>query len=394
MSVMPRITDQEFKERISKTQEEMKKRELDLIFAFGNEAEPQYVRYYSDYWPSFELGGVMIPVEGEPVLLIGPESETYARDRSRVKNVARILELRESSEPDYPGSDLDTFGSVIEKMSNSDKYKRAGIAGYSLVPKTVYDAFKNALEQLKIDHIERADDVVNSIRMIKSEDEIKCLEKAYEIADKSMDAVLKAIKPGMTENELKGIAVAKMYAEGAEAEGYPFWIIAGKGSNQAVSRIRNAVIREGDLVQVQVSARYEGYVSTLGRPVIIGEPTQYQLDLVNAGYTVEKEILKLAKPGLPAVEISKIHRKVLEDLGFADHILYGPVHGTGLMENEHPWVEEHSDYDLQEGMTFCTCLYLGNDEKEVGIRVENGFIITNEGAELLSQYPSEIVIIK
>ena len=53
----------EFKERIVKTQKAMKEDNLDLLLCYGNEAEPQFVRYYSNYWPSFESAGVLIPAE-------------------------------------------------------------------------------------------------------------------------------------------------------------------------------------------------------------------------------------------------------------------------------------------------------------------------------------------
>ncbi len=92
----PRIEHEEFLKRIEKTQQEMKKENLDLLFAYGNEAEPQYIRYYSNYWPSFEVAGVLIPVEGEPILIIGPESETFAGSVSHIENqksfgIPRIL---------------------------------------------------------------------------------------------------------------------------------------------------------------------------------------------------------------------------------------------------------------------------------------------------------------
>src|SRR5699024_10054424 len=130
------------------------------------------------------------------------------------------------------------------------------------------------------------------------------------------------------------------------------------------------------IVQVQISAQYEGYVSTLGRAMVAGSANKKQKDLINAGLEVEKEILRIAKPGINAKEISDIHYNTLKKLGFEDHILYGPCHGTGLMENEAPWIESDSNYKLKENMTFCTCLYLGNDKDEVGIRIENGFRIT------------------
>ena len=62
-----KIPDEEFKDRVIRTQEQMKKEELDFLLCYGNEAEPQFVRYYADYWPSFESAGVLIPAEGEEI---------------------------------------------------------------------------------------------------------------------------------------------------------------------------------------------------------------------------------------------------------------------------------------------------------------------------------------
>ena len=64
------IPDNEFKERVERVQEKMAEEKLDILITFGDEAEPQYVRYFSDYWPSFETAGVFIPLEGDPVLLM------------------------------------------------------------------------------------------------------------------------------------------------------------------------------------------------------------------------------------------------------------------------------------------------------------------------------------
>ena len=124
-----RIEDREFQERIIKTQSEMKKEGLDILFAYGNEAEPQYVRYYSDYWPSFESAGVLIPAEGEAILIIGPESETFSSYVSRIKKIRKVLVFRESSEPEYPGAKLETFASVIKEASGNKPVAKIGVVG-------------------------------------------------------------------------------------------------------------------------------------------------------------------------------------------------------------------------------------------------------------------------
>jgi Xaa-Pro aminopeptidase len=387
----PFIPNSEFEDRIQKTQQEMKKEGLDLLLCYGNEAEPQYVRYYSNYSPLFESSSVLIPVEGEPYLLIGPEGETFASEFSRIKNIRKILYLRESSEPEYPNATLDTFEQIFKEISNNREISKFGIAGYGLIPQVVYRELRNSLDTLGGVEIVKSDSLVTKLRMIKSNNEIACLQEAYNIAEYALKSVLETIHIGMTENEVKGIALRAIYEKGAESEGYPFWILTGEGSNKAIGKCRNKVIQKGDIIQVQLSARYEGYVSTLGRAIVAGKPTEEQEALINAGLEVEKAILSAAKPGVNARAINEIHYSTLDKLGFADHILYGPVHGTGLMENEHPWIESSSDYILEPGMTFCTCLYLGDDKNKVGIRIEDGFLITKEGAKLFSDYERRVI---
>ena len=71
-----RIPDSEFDRRIRCFQENIKSVGLGAALVHGNESDFVNVRYLSEYWPTFEAGAVSVPAEGEPVLLIGPESET------------------------------------------------------------------------------------------------------------------------------------------------------------------------------------------------------------------------------------------------------------------------------------------------------------------------------
>ena len=387
----PKISDLEFKQRILNTQEIMKKQGLDLLLAYGNEAEPQFIRYYSNYWPSFESAGVMIAQKGEPILLIGPESLTFASSVSKIGKIRKVLEFRESSEPEYPGAILDTFNSVIAEAMNGEKPKNIGIAGNCLITHVIYEQLENALKTIGEVEILKADMLVAKIKAKKSDGEIACMKEAYRITEYAMKKVLDSVKVGMTENQLKGVAMAAIFEQGGEAEAYPFWILAGIDSNQAISRCRNKVIEKGDIVQIQAAARYEGYVATMGRPVVMGKATNEQIALINAGLAAQKAILDVVKSGVNAKVVNDAHFNTLKELGFDDYILYGPCHGTGLMEGEYPWIESTSDFLLEENMTFCTCVYLGNDKDRIGIRIEDGFVVRKDGAESLSDYRREII---
>ena len=132
------IKNEEFKQRVILTQAAMEAAGLDILLTYGNEAEPQYVRYYSNYWPSFESAMVMIPKQGDAILLIGPESETLARYWSEIPRIERIKILRESSEPEYPGEKLNTLYNLFEEFLSADSNRRIGICGYPMMYAPVY----------------------------------------------------------------------------------------------------------------------------------------------------------------------------------------------------------------------------------------------------------------
>lgn len=100
------LNETDFEGRIAAAREVARRNRLDAIMVFSTECEPAQVRYFADYWPSFETAAVLIPAKGEPALLIGPESLTYASARTKIPNIIQLMDFRESSQPDYPGSKL------------------------------------------------------------------------------------------------------------------------------------------------------------------------------------------------------------------------------------------------------------------------------------------------
>jgi len=194
--VITEIPKSEFQDRVVRVQAGLAKRGLDALLTFGNESEPAFVRYLCDYWPAFETAGVLVPVEGDPLLLIGPESLAYAQSRSKIDQIRQILEYRESAEPEYPGKALDTFASVFDDASRGRGVKRLGIVGYPVTSVPVYKGIRAAMAG---GEIVRADDILIEIRMVKSENELALLREAFRISEQAMEAVLNNIKPGMAE---------------------------------------------------------------------------------------------------------------------------------------------------------------------------------------------------
>ncbi len=394
LSLLPFIPNKEYKERAIKTQKKMKEQNYDYILCYGNEAEPQFVRYFSGFWPSFETAGVLIPAEGDPYLLIGPESFTYAADRTKISNIRQIKAFRESSEPEYPGKKLDTFSSVFHEIGGNKRINKFGVAGLPLMTIGVYEALVNALKEFGNTKPVKADDVVNELRMIKTENELKCMRAAAKITAETFDYVLENIKEGMTEQQVAGLALGKMHELGAERESYPPWVLTGEGSDQAISRPRNKKIKKGDLTFIQIGARVDGYASSIGRPVIIGKASKAQKELIETGYKAQADVIGWLKKGASASEIAKKHVENVTNMGYGDYLLYGPCHGNGTMEGEAPWIETNATFNLKENMTFCVDIFLGNPQEHIGLRIEDVVCIKKDGVENLTDYPRKLIEIE
>ena len=253
-----KIENKEFIQRVKNTQAAMESAGLDILLTYGNEAEPQYVRYYSNYWPSFESAMVMIPREGDAILLIGPESETLARYWSEIPRIERIKVLRESSEPEYPGEKLNTLYNLFAEVLNENSLRKIGICGYPLMYAPVYEGIRQAAAAFGCEVV-RSEDIVIRQKMIKTPSEIEIMRQAALMSEAAVVKAIENVHSGMTETQLVGIAEAEIRALGAEGEAYPMWVLSGENTTHAIGRPDpTRVIQKNDVIQLQFGARLSG----------------------------------------------------------------------------------------------------------------------------------------
>lgn len=381
------LTSQEFAERTQRAQAVLAKTDLDAFLVFSTESEPAGVRYFSDYWPSFETAGVLIPREGDASLIIGPESLTYASSRSKLSNIIQTMDFRESSQPDYPGSSHPDWKAIMGKF----KVRKLGITGFHMFPYTIMQNLAQALGGM--DHIVNADAILRPVTMKKSQLELECLRRSAKISEIGFKAVLEALRPGMTEVELCGIATAAMLANGAEATGYPVWCCSGPNSDQAISRPSLRKVQTSEIIHFSIGAKVEGYSSSIGRPVVLGKCPDEIRKFMQVGLDALNMTFDSMRAGVPAASVAKKVHGYIIDKGYGDAILYGPAHGCGQMECEYPFLETSSDYILEENMTFMGDVFLHRNN--MGFRWEDGLIVKANGpAEELSSYARKINILE
>ncbi len=381
------IPESEFHERIRKIQEELQRNNFDAYLVHCNESDQANVRYLSDHWPIFESAGVIVPKEGEPILLIGPEAEPFAQRRSKIKKIRRLLEYRESAEPEYPGISLSKFEDIFDEISNGKGIKRLALGDYSILPMPVWDGIKRALG--KDGEIIRAEWIISNLRIIKSDAEIELIKEAHRISELALKETLEKIKVGMTEKEVVGIIYESMYRNGAESEAYPNYVFGGIKTKDAIGRATYDRIKEGELIQLCIGARYGGYASSVGRPIVFGKLNSEIKKHVQFGLDVHKKTYEWISEGVLAKEVAIKYYEYFKEHGYEKYFLYGPCHGTGIIEVEKPWMETTSNYLLKENMTFMADTFFTTDY--YGFRWEDGFRVTKDGVEVFSNIYSEII---
>jgi Xaa-Pro aminopeptidase len=378
------ISNLEFRERVERVQALMRQVGMDVLLAFSTESEPAYVRYLSDYWPSFETAAVLLPSKGEPLLLIGPESLTYAQARSKIDRVVQLRDFRESSQPAYPGSRLTKWSELLDAFS----FQTFGIAGWYMFPQAIYEELRSVRPDAKWAD---ADGVLRQAMLKKSPAELNCMRQAAGISELGLRAVVDKIRPGMTEIQVAGLATAAMLEQGAEATGYPVWCCSGPNTNQAISRPTHRQIKEGEIIQVCVGAKVSGYSASIGRPLLLGYCPDPTREFLQVGCDAEQMAIALMKIGTPAAEVATQVHGFIRSRGYGDAILYGPAHGCGQMECEYPFVETSSDFLLEENMSFNIDIFLASPA--MGFRWEDGVILHEGEAEQLTSYGRELMIL-
>lgn len=232
-----------------------------------------------------------------------------------------------------------------------------------------------------------ARDTLGALRLRKDAGEQAQLRAEAEIADRAMEAIFAAIRPGMTENDLATIARGVFKDHGAA----PMFTIVGAGPNGAFPHHHTGgtVLKAGDAVVIDIGAKAGAFSSDITRMAVIGDgPADY--DRVHA--VVEAAVqaaLAICKPGVRASELDRAARGVIEAAGYGPHFVHRLGHGMGLEGHEPPWISESSDTVLEPGMVFSIepGIYL---EGRFGLRLEDIVILQEDGPEILSRLPRDV----
>lgn len=374
-----RIPDHEYKERVQRAAALMRRDGLDVMFVNSTESDYANARYFTNYWPVFERSGCAISAAGDAALLVGPESAEFGADRNKLDKLFVLREYRESANPEYPELKCHTFHDVLKGIGVTGSKLRIGVASYLDTSVVIFNGIREAFPNAEIVD---AGHIMTELRSIKSDSEIACLKEGYRIAELATQQVIKEIRPGMTELQMVGVAQRVVYEQGAEYEGLPMYVFAEESTRHCISRSSYRQFKKGDIVQLNLSAKIDGYSASVGFPIVLGKLEGRRRDVVLFGRQAHHWVESQLKCGMAASDIAKMAYQYYVDNGFGENYVYGPLHGTGLCEVEAPWVETSSTYNFKPGMCFQIDTFAATTE--FGVRWEKGVCIRENSIEVLS----------
>ncbi|MBR4031699.1 MAG: aminopeptidase P family protein [Clostridia bacterium] len=381
------IPDWEYQERIQKAARMLRERGLDVMIVASTESDYANARYFSGFWPLFERAGVAISASGDAALLVGPESAVFGKDFGKIDKVFVLREFRESADPSYPELQASTFNDVFKAIGVTGEHIKIGLGSYVECTLPIYEGLKDAYPKAEI---VKCNDIMVSLRQIKSANELACIREGFRIIELATDEVIRCLKPGVTELQMVGVAQRVIYENGAEYEGLPMYVFSEESTRHAISRSRYREIKKGDIVQLNLSAKIDGYSPSIGLPVIMGKLEGERRELVEFCRQMHEWTGENLRAGVMASDVAKAFLQKYKDAGYEKNYVYGPCHGTGMIEVEAPWMETSTDYLLQENMTFQIDTFISGPT--FGCRWEKGVAIKKDGIESYTDYLKKGII--
>ncbi|MDR1388942.1 MAG: M24 family metallopeptidase [Treponema sp.] len=376
-----RIPDVEYRERIAKAAKMIAEKGLDALVVNSTESDYANVRYFSGLYTIWERTGVLISASGKAVMLVGPEGLAYTQDVSRIKEIYSLREYRESADPAYPELKTYSFKDAFGAVGLSDPKLKIGIASHLDTNMAIYLGLQQNFPEAEL---VVADDILIELRRRKSPNELACLKEVYRTCEIAIQYCLENIKPGMSECAIVGLAQKAILENGAEYEGMPHYIFSDRSSRHALSRPSpDRIVNKNSFLQLNISARVDGYSGAIGIPISLGKFTPRQKEMVQFGWDMHVWAKNQVKPGALSGRIAKDYYNLFTEKGHEENFLYGPLHGLGMIEVEAPWVEQTSTYLLETG--FCYQIDTFAIDDSFGLRWEEGLHITEGGYEIFNK---------
>jgi Xaa-Pro dipeptidase len=247
-----------------------------------------------------------------------------------------------------------------------------------------------ALPELQLDD---GDSLMQRSRLVKFKEEIALMEEAGAIAEAVTQTAIDAIAPGVRETEVAAEAMRTLYRLGGEMAhvSTPF-VASGEHMSPPNRLCSDKIIREGDLVFIDIGAMWSGYFSDIGRTVICGRPNRRQQEVYTTVYETLEAGRAAMRPGNTNEDVADAIVAAARERGLEEHFISLFIgHGVGAGANEPPYVGEQLPgapvVELEVGMTFALepLIWVPGVRGGGGVRLEDTIMVDEGGGRPLTR---------
>lgn len=311
-------------------------------------------------------------IEAEGVLLITRKENIYITDSRYIEYVSNTVtpfdEIVVDDFKNISKDDYENFFMFCENVGFEENY-------------VTYAMYKKYMHIYKINNFIEAESIINKLRMIKDSEEIENIREACRITDECFSFLQGFIKPGMTEKQIAR-KIQNYYMNNSEGISFEPIVASGENSSKPHAIPTDRVIKENDIITIDMGCKIKGYCSDMTRTIFIGNPTEEQKRVYNLVLDNQEKSLREMKDGASIKDIAKIVTSNFALQGY--DLVHSLGHGVGLEIHETPFIKEANDNTLKENMVVT-------DEPGVyipgnfGIRIEDTLLITKDGTDVLTK---------
>lgn len=236
------------------------------------------------------------------------------------------------------------------------------------------------------------DKALSLLRLYKGTEALAAMRQAARISEQALQAVLQQIELGMSEKEITGLLVIEQLKRGGGKHPFEPIVLSGPKSALPHGEPDHRVPTLGEPLLIDFGTTVQGYASDITRTFSVGAPSRRLKEVYAVVQAANAAGRTAAKPGVAAEEVDRVTRQVIEDAGFGPYFTHRTGHGLGLDTHEAPNIVSGNTQVLEPGMVFTIepGIYLPG---EVGVRIEDDMVITPDGAESLTTFERELMVI-
>lgn len=385
--------------RQNRCREIMKKHGIDMLISFDYPAIRYMTGAYCTPAGRWAEGRIAImPVNGDPYLFNATSFSPYKIREEMPWMNGKIWPGCVTYSRAKTSADAPIFVNFAERIKGymEDHHLTGGTVG---IDGTVsFHLYSEAFKKAGLKVVD-ARQVMYECFLIKCPDEIEVLRQGASICEAAFDSMREAIRPGIRECDLMGIGAKRLYELGCD-EVAEFVISSGPRTNPLHTDFTDRQVRPGDLVVIDINAAcFQGYKSCYYRTFCCGKATQEQKDTF-------QECREMLLAGMSAVKNGAIVQDIVDKWpsspsywgydNWADVSAYACGHGIGLSLHEFPGIgrlgPDMMKQELKTGMVFALETYAGKRGGKFGVRLEDYVAVTDDGFDLLTQYPNDHLI--